>query len=164
MAKYASEHGNKAAATKFSRELEHAVSESTIRNIKSAYLRKLTSEKDSNNIIALPHGSISRHLLLGKALDAKVAEYVKALHIAGGIVNQLILVAAAKGIVMHECPAQLKQHGGSIEIGIKWAESFFKRHRYVKHKSTKAAKKLPPDFADLKLAFLERIRSEVQEN
>ena len=45
MAKYAAEHGNKAAATKSSRELEHNVNESTIRIIKSAYLRKLGSEK-----------------------------------------------------------------------------------------------------------------------
>ena len=58
----------------------------------------------------------------------------------------------------------MKEHGGSLEIGIKWAESFFKRHGYVKRESTKAAKKLPSDFADLKLAFLERIRSEVEEN
>ena len=87
MAKYASEHSNKAAATKFSRELEHTVSESTIRNIKSAYLRKLRFEKDPNNIVTLPHGSVGRPLLLGKALDAQVAEYVKALRIAGEIVN-----------------------------------------------------------------------------
>ena len=65
---------------------------------------------------------------------------------------------------MHESPAQLKEHVGAIDIGIKWAESFFKHHGYVKCKSTKAAKRLPADFADLKLAFLERIRREVQEN
>ena len=141
MAKYASEHANKAAATKFSRQLEYSV---TIRNIKSAYLRKLRSEKDPNNNVALPHGSVGRPLLLGKALDSKVAEYIKALRIAGGIVNRSILVAAAKGIVMHESPAQLKEHGASINIGINCAESFFKRHGYVKRKSTKAAKKLPP--------------------
>ena len=57
MAKYASEHANKAAVTKFSRQLEYSV---TIRNIKSAYLRKLRSEKDPNNIVALPHGSVGR--------------------------------------------------------------------------------------------------------
>ena len=40
--KYTAEHGNKAAATKFSRELEHTFNESTIWNIKLAYLRKLS--------------------------------------------------------------------------------------------------------------------------
>jgi len=58
MAKYIAEHSNKATATKFSQELEHTVNESTIRNIKSAYLRKLSSEKDPNSIVALPHGSV----------------------------------------------------------------------------------------------------------
>ena len=45
IAKYASEHANRAAVTKFSRELGHTVSERTVRNVKSAYLSKLKSEK-----------------------------------------------------------------------------------------------------------------------
>ena len=44
IAKYASEHANRAAVTKFSRELGHTVSEHTVRNVKSAYLSKLKSE------------------------------------------------------------------------------------------------------------------------
>ena len=73
---------------------------------------------------------------------------LKALRVAGGIVYRSILVAPAKGIAMHESPAQLKEHSGSIEIGIKWAELFFKHHEYDKRKSTKVAIKLPPDFTD----------------
>lgn len=133
-------------ATKFSQELEHAINESTIRNIQSAYLRKLSLEKDPHSIVALPHGSVGRPLLLGKALDSKVKEYVQALRIAGGIVNRSILVAAAKGIVMHGSPAQLKEHGGSIEIGIKWAELFFKRHGYVNVRAQKQQKGYQPIF------------------
>ena len=125
IAKYASEHSNKAAVTKFSRELEHSVSESTVRNVKSAYLLKLKSEKGPCNIGALPHASLGRPLLLGNTLDAKVADYIKAPRLAGGIVNRSIAVGTAKGIVLHESPAQLKEHGGSLQIGIKWAESFF---------------------------------------
>lgn len=83
---------------------------------------------------------------------------------AGGIVNRSIVIAAARGIVSHWNPSLLIDHGGSIDIGRKWAESFLFRHGYVKRKSTKAARKLPGDFAEIKLTFLERIRKEVQSN
>ena len=71
-----------------------------------------------------------------------------------------IVQAAAKGIIAHKNAALLKEHGGPIEIGIKWTESFLRRRGYVKRKATKAARKLPPNFEDLKSVFLQRIRSE----
>ncbi len=78
--------------------------------------------------------------------------------------NRSIVIAAAKGIVSHRNPSLLKEHGGPIDLGRKWAESFLFRHGYVKRKATKAARKLPADFADIKLTFLERITNEVQSN
>jgi hypothetical protein len=41
---------------------------------------------------------------------------------------------------------------------------FLYRHGYVKRKATKAARKLPPDFPDIKLGFLQRIKDEVVTN
>lgn len=77
-------------------------------------------------------------------------------------VNRLIVIAAAKGILFHKNPGVLKEHGGPIEIGKSWSESFLRRNGFVKHKATKAACKVPADFAEIKLAFQQRTKDEVQ--
>ena len=69
--------------------------------------------------------------------------------------------AVAKGIVAHSNPSQLQEHGGHLQIGVKWAQSFLTCRGYVKRKATKAARKLPPNFEDFKAAFLHRICSEI---
>ena len=74
------------------------------------------------------------------------------------------MIAAAKGIIAHKNPGLLKDYGGSVELGKKWAESFLLRRGYVKRKATKAARKLPTDFPELKLAYLKRIQEEVKSN
>lgn len=53
--------------------------------------------------------------------------------IAGGV------IAAATGIVEHHNPAMLREHGGTVELGKKWADSILSR---IKRKATKAARKL----------------------
>ena len=83
---------------------------------------------------------------------------------SGGIVNSNILIAAAKGIIAHKKPGLLKDYGGSLEIGGKWAESFLIQMGYVKRKATKAVRKLPTDFPELKLTYLKRIQEEVKSN
>ena len=164
IAKHACQHGNKSAALRFTQELSHCVSESSMRNMKKAYLRVLKSIPDPDKVVSLPHASLGRPLLLREELDAKIAEYIHALRLAGGIVNRSIVQAAAKGIVTHSNPSQLQEHGGHVQIGVKWAESFLRCRGYVKRKATKAARKLPPNFEDLKSAFLQIIHSEVEQH
>ncbi len=65
IAKYTCENGNKAAVEKFSDELGHKVSESSVRNMKKAYLEKLKLGKDPDSIKSLPHASRGRPLMLG---------------------------------------------------------------------------------------------------
>ena len=91
-------------------------------------------------------------------------QYIHVLRLAGGIVNRSIVHAVAKGIVAHSNPSQFQEQGGHLQIGVKWAESFLSRRGYVKRKATKAARKLPPNFEDLKAAFLQRICSEVEQH
>ena len=79
------------------------------------------SVPDPADIASLPHATLGRTLLVGSELDGDIAEYVRVLHLAGGIVNRSIVQAAAKGIVAHKNAALLKEHGGPIEIGIKWS-------------------------------------------
>ena len=143
IARYAVEHGNKAAISKFSVELGKALAESTVRNMKSWYL-KLHEEPDPDKIMCLPRVNQGHPLLLG-SYDQEVANYLKSLRIAGGIVNRSIVIAAARGIVSHRNPGLLKEHGGSIDLGRKWAESFLFHHGYVKRKALKHSK-APPRF------------------
>ena len=124
------------------------------------YLSKLKVTGDADAITSLPHATLGRPLLIGE-FDDQVYEYVKHLRAAGGIVNCNI-VAAAKGFISHKKPSLLKEHGGSLDLGKKWAESFLVHGGFVKRKATKAARKLPPDYPDLKLAYLKRIQDEVE--
>ena len=87
--------------------------------MKKTHLRVLESVPDPDKVVSLPHTSLGRPLLLGKALDAKIEEYIHALHLAGGIVNWSIVQAAAKGIVAHSNPSQLQEQGGHLQIGVK---------------------------------------------
>eukprot|EP00117_Sycon_ciliatum_P019873 scpid84432/ scgid4069/ len=88
------------AVSKFTKELEHSVNESTIRNCKRLYLGRLKDLKSPDLVTTLPHAAGGRSLLLGD-LDGEVAEYVKALRQAGGCVSTSIIIAGAKGIVAH---------------------------------------------------------------
>ena len=78
-----------------------------------------------------------------------------------GFRTLVLFIAAAKDIVSHKNPGLLEERGGPLNLGQSWAESFLCRHRYVKRKATKAARKLPENYAEAKLGFLQRIKSEV---
>ena len=150
--RYAAENGNKAAVEKFSAELGYIVPESTVRGMKTAYLRELKKAKDSSGVKTLPHQNKGRPLKLGK-YDEQVREYIRSLRLAGGIVSRSIVVSAAKGIIQHYDPSYLQEHGGELVVDDSWAKSLLNRMGYVKRKGTKAARKLPPDFTGVKSAF-----------
>ena len=126
------------------------------------YLSKLKTLSDADAITSLPHATLGRPLLVGE-FDDQVAAYmyVRQLREAGGVVNCNIVIAAAKGIISHKNPSLLKEYGGHLDLGKKWAQSFLHRRNFVKRKATKAARKLPVEFPELKLAFLRRIQDEV---
>lgn len=62
--RYANEHGNKAAATKFLHELEKPPLESNVRKMKKIYVQKLKGEPDPDKIMCLTHASWGRPLML----------------------------------------------------------------------------------------------------
>ena len=159
--KYSCDNRNKGAASKFSAELGHVVTESTVRNMKKAYLSMLKTEKDPDKIKSLPHATRGRPLLL-RGYDKDIASYIKSLREGGHIVSRSIVIAAAKGIISYTNPALLKEYGGPLSFEKSWAESFLCRFGYVKRKATKAARKLPNIFADVKLGFYQRIKEEVE--
>ena len=119
IAKHACKYSNKSASVKFTQDLGHPVSESSVRNMKKVYIEKLKSVPDPVDIVNLPHGRLGRPLLIGNKQDAETAEYTRALCLASGTVNRSIVQAAAKGIIAHKNPSLLK---GPIQIGAKWAD------------------------------------------
>jgi hypothetical protein len=76
-------------------------------------------------------------------------------------VNRSIAIATAKGVVKAHNPSLLAENGGSVSLGRKWAESLFKRMNFVKRKATKAARKLPKDFDELKAEFIRKVQSNI---
>ena len=87
--------------------------------------------------------------MLGK-LDEKVIKYIKQLRSAGGIVNKTVVICTARGIVSASDKMLLQENGGHIDINRSWAESLMKRMGYVRRKGTKAARKIPRNFMEVK--------------
>ena len=56
--------------------------------MKKAYFLKLKSGLDPAHINSLPHAALGHPLPVRSELDADIAEYVRALRLAGGIVNR----------------------------------------------------------------------------
>ena len=71
----------------------------------------------------------------------------------GGVVNTLIVMAGAHGIVSARNPALLVEHGGHIEFTKAWAKSLLKRMGYVKRKCSNAGKCRWPDLKSSKKNF-----------
>ena len=63
---------------------------------------------DPDLVTSLPNAVLGRPLLIGK-FDDEVAEYIRNLHLSGGIVNSNIVIAAAKGIIAHKNPRSFER-------------------------------------------------------
>ena len=125
-------------------------------------MAKLKELKDPSKVTAFLHGNEGRPVLLGD-FDQEVAQYIPALRQAGGCVSTSIVMAAAKGILTHKKSSLPRENGDKITLTKDWAGSFLKRHRFVKRKATKAARKLPENFDEQRTSFLDRIDDLVQE-
>ncbi|VDI50083.1 Hypothetical predicted protein [Mytilus galloprovincialis] len=95
------------AARKFSKDLQLDIKESAVRAMKKKYL---VHSKESNHqpVNALTPEKRGRPLLLGD-LDKDVAAHIRSIREAGGIVNQAIVIATARGLVKHKNPTLLSE-------------------------------------------------------
>ena len=59
-----------------------------------------------------------RPLLLGEELDAAVQEFVNNLRAANGVMNRVVVMGAAEGIVSYRNVSKLSSHSGHIEIRV----------------------------------------------
>ena len=141
------------------------INESTARRLKSEYLQKLNQEiaatraqnsegtSQSITIKALETKERGRPLLLGVELDAAVQEYVRSLREANGVVNTIVVMAVAEGIISARNVSKLSSHGGHIVITKSWARSLLNRMGYVKRKCSTSGKIPPARFEELREIF-----------
>ena len=94
-----------------------------------------------------------RPLLLGEELDAAVQEHVSSLRIAGGVVNTVVVRAAAEGIISARDITKLTSHGGHINITKSWAISLLNRKGYVKCKASTSGKIPQSQYVELREVF-----------
>ena len=159
--RYAAENGNVAAVNKFSKVLGYELHEATVRNFKRAYCEKLRVVKDPEAITKLDNRKLGRPTTLSTEMELALKEYIRKLRQNSAIVNRMIVISAAYGIVEYFNKGLLKEFGGTLELTRVWVQSFMSRIGLVKRKGTKAARKLPDDYPAIKLQYLERIKTMV---
>ena len=145
LGKYTAENGAASDAKHFPSKWNVSINESTARRLKTEYLEKLKEASKSKSgksgtVDSLETKQKGRPLLLGEELDTAVQEYVSSLRIAGGVVNTVVVRAAAEGIISARDITKLTSHGGHINITKSWAMSLLNRMGYVKRKASTSGK------------------------
>ena len=165
IARYASEHGNKAAATHFSKQLGFDVKESSVSTWKCKYLDELKRRAAAGitvEVKSLPSKKMGRPLLLGERLDDQVKSYIRAVRGSGGVITTAITIAAATAILRRADKSQLAENGGPITLTKSWAKSLLYRLNFVKRRGSSAAKITVKHFEELKEQFLFDINAIVE--
>ena len=160
--RYAAENGTAAACKKFSKEQARPICESTIRGMKSAYIKVINSNPQAE-INELPRNDRGRPLLLGK-YDDDVKAYIRGIRQAGGAVSSKVVLAGTRGLLQNKNPPILAEHGGHVTLDKTWARSLLNRMGFTKRKGTKGVKTRPDDFAEVGGKFWRRIGRRVRQH
>lgn len=94
-------------------------------------------------------------------LDQVVQDQVHRLREEGACVNTDILISTARGLVHQHDRTMLPEYGGTLRLTRGWAQSIMQRMGFVWRAGTKAARKMPENFSDIKAEFLDRITEKV---
>ena len=96
--------------------------------------------------------------MTGDELDKQVRDYIGYLRSAGAVVNTSVVIASAKGILMHKDANLLL----GIDLTKGWAKYLLNRMGYVKRKATSKAKVTVANFDELKEDYLLEIKHVVE--
>ena len=146
------------------------ISESTVRSIKSAYLKEIHSPKrklnlDDSEVLELTPKKGEGKLMLWDELDENVKKMVNSVRNSGGVINSVIVMAARKGIVLANDRSLLVENGGHIGITKSWATSLLRRMGMVKRKGTTSKKFFNVEhFENEKDKFLTDVRNKMENN
>ena len=93
-----------------------------------------------------------------------VQEYVQSLREANRVVNAVVVMAAAEGIISARNISKLSSHRGRTNITKSWARSLLNRIWYVKQKCSTSGKIPPAQFEESRDIFLIDVAAEVVMN
>ena len=166
VAKYALEHGNCAAARKYSRELNENLNESTVRIWVKAYqtewLKKRKLGDTDPSVDVIPSAKRGCPLLLGETLDNQVKAYIRTVRDAGGPITNAIVMAVGRAVVRKFDPSLLTENDGPLSLTLNWSKSLLYRMNFVKRKGCSTAKPMVHDFEMVKVGFLNDILAVVK--
>ena len=131
--------------------------------LQGSLLHELKVKHDPDLVTELPHKNHGRPRVLPEQLDNTVQNYIKQLRLAGGIVNNSTVTAAAHGTVLNKNKTLLSEFGSSVDMTKNWALSVMRRMGLVYRMDINGARKLPADF-DKKAPYHQRIREVVREH
>ncbi|XP_019624397.1 PREDICTED: uncharacterized protein LOC109470058 [Branchiostoma belcheri] len=144
IAKLCLDIGASKAARQLSKETGRQINESTVRSIKTSYVKE-KQRLGTDNVENLPRRNVGRPLKLG-GRNEQMGDYVRNLRKAGGVVNRRVVMGAARGL--------LSEHGGSVEITSSWANSFLRRMNFQARRN-ESGEKIPEDFEQTKEGRIE---------
>ena len=155
--KYASENGNEKARQHFLAEFPK-LHESSIRNFKKMYLKKVKETRSS--ITSLPIRRKGRPPLLLE-LDDKLINYLRAIRNKGGIVNIHVVRAAAEALIKSN--PSLAQHFCGLAMPQSWVQSIYRRMGLSRRLGTTARPPIPRGIYDeCRLEYLRNIDNKVK--
>ena len=139
-------------------ELKRTLPSSSVFDWKEQYQQKVQKwkreGKDDFEITELPSKKRGRTLLLGNVLDGRVQLYARDMRCHGVVVNTVVIMSCAEGIVLHHDSNLPASNGGHITISKDWAKSLLHRMGYVKRRVSTSAKVPPKDFDACKAQFV----------
>ena len=112
----------------------------------------------------LPLKKRGRPLLLGKKLDEAVQQYIIKLREHGCLINTVIVLAIARGIVKSMERTQLAEYGGPTTLNTPWAKSLLKRMNFTKRRVSTKSTHPTDDLEEVKKTFLTEILETVEFN
>ena len=154
------ENGLKRATQLASKEFGHNMRRSMVQSMGNACWKHLASARlpvEPQDVVELLRKQHGHPPLSWTGLGCQVM-FIQFMKV---VVNQKTAMACTLDIVKEHQPSLLKEHGGSLDLisldgnGHSWTISLLERAGMVKHKATKAAKKLPRDCCEKKEHFLQ---------
>ena len=156
--KRAAEYGVASTVRHFKQKFsDREVKESSVRTWKNKYLNEFGKRKRAGeelmDINELSDKKRGRRLMLGEELDKQVQSYILELRSNGAVINSLITIAVAQGIVTNYDSNLLSANGGHIILTKFWAKYLLRRLGFVKRRSSTKAKVSASNFALLQEQF-----------
>jgi hypothetical protein len=104
-----------------------------------------------------------RPLALGNDVDSRVRQHILRLRDEGSPISCAVVLAVSRAYLQRFDPIRY-QLGGEQLLSKNTGQSILRRMNFVKRKATKAAKKIPPNFDQLRSTYYSKIQSLVHDH